>query len=707
MGRQMGLVAWSLCAATVLGATIELALVASSSGPLLTAHVLLNLGVQAGAAVPTAVVGALIVSRYPRHPIGWLFSIAAFGSAVGSTAGTYGQRVLLEGDLGALWAGQLAFRVSALLLNVYPLALIAMIFLLVPDGRLPSRRWWPALALPVLGLVLYWTAIMSLGPPIPTDDGKIIAGEVGALAPVLGPAGIVMVLLALLLAGVAVVRRLRRAHGEQRQQLRWIATSAVSLVVGALIAITSAATGGDQTPLLGVVPLVVAYVGLPVCTGVAILRYRLYDIDVIINRALVLAILATFVTAGYVTVVVLIGAVLGGRAEGRFWPSLLATAVVALAFQPIRKRVLRWADRLVYGERAVPYEALADFSRQIGAAASPSELLPLFAEAAARSVGARRARVHVDVPGTSGLSVSWPEGAQGADDQPGFQLAVRDRGELMGTVSVTMPPGRALRRDEQRLLERFAEQAGLALRNVRLEAELRARVDEAARQSNALEASRRRLLGARDAERQRVAATINRGVLARLEPLVPALESGWQAGPKEAADVLRRFDAATGATLDALREVTRGLFPAVLTRRGLVPALRAHLAKTGLTDVLRVPDSIEHRRFSPATEAAAYFCCLAAIEDMVWPACLELTLREGLLVLDVSGTPSDVTGLSDADGTRRDIGDAPLEEQPGSAERSFLADRVEAVGGRVWHDRGPNGALVMHAELPAAVQSGA
>ncbi len=412
-------------------------------------------------------------------------------------------------------------------------------------------------------------------------------------------------------------------------------------------------------------------------------------------------------TAGYVTVVVLIGAVLGGRAEGRFWPSLLATAVVALAFQPIRKRVLRWADRLVYGERAVPYEALADFSRQIGAAASPSELLPLFAEAAARSVGARRARVHVDVPGTSGLSVSWPEGAQGADDQPGFQLAVRDRGELMGTVSVTMPPGRALRRDEQRLLERFAEQAGLALRNVRLEAELRARVDEAARQSNALEASRRRLLGARDAERQRVAATINRGVLARLEPLVPALESGWQAGPKEAADVLRRFDAATGATLDALREVTQGLFPAVLTRRGLVPALRAHLAKTGLTDVLRVPDSIEHRRFSPATEAAAYFCCLAAIEDMVWPACLELTLREGLLVLDVSGTPSDVTGLSDADGTRRDIGDAPLEEQPGSAERSFLADRVEAVGGRVWHDRGPNGALVMHAELPAAVQSGA
>jgi hypothetical protein len=164
-----------------------------------------------------------------------------------------------------------------------------------------------------------------------------------------------------------------------------------------------------------------------VCAGVAILRYRLYDIDLIINRAFALAVLVTFVTAGYIAAVVLIGAVLGRRVEGRFWPSLVAIAVVALAFQPVRSRVLRWADRLVYGQRAVPYEALADFSRRIGGTASPDELLPLFAEAAALSVGARRARVDVDVPGTSGLSVSWPTDAEGADDQPAVPPAAAGR----------------------------------------------------------------------------------------------------------------------------------------------------------------------------------------------------------------------------------------------------------------------------------------
>ncbi len=131
--------------------------------------------------------------------------------------------------------------------------------------------------------------------------------------------------------------------------------------------------------------------------------------------------------------------------------------------------------------------------------------------------------------------------------------------------------------------------------------------------------------------------------------------------------------------------MTHGLFPAVLSRRGLVPALRAHLATTGLTDVLQVPAPLQERRFSPAAEAAAYFCCLAALDDLARPTDLRLALRDGLLILDVAGTAA-------AGG-----------HVPQPAQHSFVVDRVEAAGGRVWLDRAPDGTLVLHAELPAEV----
>jgi signal transduction histidine kinase len=687
MARWESRTAWALCAATALAAGAQVVLLARDGGPLLTrdnfsdGFPLITVGAVAGAAV-----GALIVSRYPRHPIGWLFSIGALGTAVGLAAGTYASRALRTGDLAVTWAAGPAIRVAIIFGALYALALTAILFLLVPDGRLPSRRWWPALALPVVGLAAHIAGVVAIPPERIAREGEVLDSSFSAVTVFLVVGSNVAVVLALPVAAAALVMRLRSARGEQRQQLRWIATSAAALVAAAAFTVVAQALSwGEKLSWAGFLPLFLAYLAVPVCAGVAILRYRLYDIDVIINRALVLAVLVAFVTAGYVAVVILVGTGVGGLNEGPFWPSLLAIAVVALAFQPLRNRVLHWADRLVYGKRAVPYEALADFSRRIGAAASPSELLPLFAEAAGRSVGARDARVHLHVPGTAGLWGAWPEGTDSADNQSSVQLTVTDRGEPMGLLALTMPPGRALRPEERRLLEGFAEQAGLALRNVRLEADLRARVAEAARQSSALEASRRRLLEARDAERQRVAATINRTVVAQLEPLVPVLESGWQAGPEEVSDLLRRLDVATGATLDALRDVTHGLFPAVLSRRGLVPALRAHLAATGLTDVLQVPAPLQDRRFSPAAEAAAYFCCLAALDDLARPTDLRLALRDGLLILDIAGTAADGGHL------------------PQSAQHSFVVDRVEAAGGRVRLDRAPDGTLVLHAELPAEV----
>jgi signal transduction histidine kinase len=430
--------------------------------------------------------------------------------------------------------------------------------------------------------------------------------------------------------------------------------------------------------------LYVGYTSLPIFTGIAILRYRLYDIDVIINRAVVLAVLTAFVTVGYVAVVVALGEALGSRVVGRLWSSLVALVVVALAFQPLRLRVQRFADRLVYGRRAAPYEALADFSRRLAHSPASSDLLPRLAEAVARSVGAAYARVFLDVPGTSGLSAAWPVRAERPSD---VELEVRNRDEPLGRIEVSIPPGRRLRAPERRLLEDFAAQAGLAFHNLRLDAELRAQVEQLARQSADLSASRRRLLAARDDERQRTAAVIEREVLSHLRP-IPAAVSALDPGDVDAAEqTLDRLEAATGAGLDALREVTRDLFPVMLTRQGLASALRAHLERGGRAGVLSVAPALHGQRFPDQTEAAAYFCGVALMGQLDaadGSARLELAMEGGRLVLRATG----------AAGGRED-------------GQSAIVDRVEAAGGRVAGGPDAEGRLRVHVEFPVPLDHAA
>jgi signal transduction histidine kinase len=663
-------------------------------GPLFTvAHLNAGFPTTTAAAIAAAGVGGLIVGRYPRHPIGWLFTVGASGLAAGLVADAY---ILSQvgGGLAQTWETRLAIKTSVLFGAPYTLALGALVFLLVPDGRLPSRRWRPALALPILGLVLHVATVVSLHPDR-FSPGRVAGDYVGALTARLVVATTWAVLLSLPVAGWALVWRLRSSRGEQRQQLRWIAMSATL----ALLAL--ARSWGGPVPWIATIPLLLAYLGVPVCTGVAILRYRLYDIDLIINRAVLLLAVAAFVTAAYVAVVVVIGAALGREAQGKFWPSLVALIVIALAFQPLRHRMLRWADRLVYGPRAEPYEALAEFSRQIGTAASPAELLPLFVQAAANRAGAFQARAHVDVPGTSGLSASWPDAADRPGELPSVELPITHRGERLGALVLTMPPGRPLRNDEQRLLERFAEQAGLGLSNVRLEAQLRARVAQAVAQSTALEASRRRLLGARDVERRRVAATLDRVVLAPLQSLVPQLNPDGISA-EAAVSLLRRLDAATGDALNSLRQMTHGVFPTVLSRRGLVPAIRDELARIRAAGVLQVEPEVEESRFPAAIEVAGYFCCLGALSTVTAPLAVRMALANGLLLIDIAGT---ATGpVSWVPQTTVPSGaDHPVPTATKwFVEPAALVDRVEAVGGSLRRDSRPWGGCVVHIELPVA-----
>jgi signal transduction histidine kinase len=622
----------------------------------------------------TALLGALILGRHPRHRIGWLLSVAAAGTSLNFAASAYGYRALTSPGSGQVALGQWAVWVSQFFGASYALAFTCALFLLVPDGRLASRRWRPVMALLIASYVL-WAGVLLIGvaPQQVRSPDRIHPGPV---AGDLLELSTLMLVLSIGAAAVGLVLRLHRSAGVRRQQLRWIMASATLLAMGLVVLLGYQIAGGPGEPWYVSIPLFLGYTSVPVFTGIAVLRYRLYDLDVIISRAVLLALLATFVTVGYIAVVVVIGAALGDQVAGRFWPSLVALLLVALAFQPLRQRVLRLADRLVYGPRAVPYEALAEFSRQLGRSLAPSDLLPALAKAVAHSVGAAQVRVNLHVPGTTDRSAAWPGRA---DWTPQIELDVCDRDESLGRIGLSMPPGHGLRPAERRLLQDFVAQAGVAFRNLRLDAELQARVEQLAHQSAELAASRRRLLSARDDERQRIAGLIEREVLAQLRPIPAAIDSVDIANAVLADEHLDRLEIATGTALAALRELTRGLFPLVLTRQGLVPALRAHLGRAGPTVVLDVAPALEHQRLAERTETAAYFCAVALLARLGdTPARIELALDGGCLVLEATGTA----------------------REPGGVDESAIADRAEAAGGRVTVERGAQGRFRARIEFP-------
>ena len=244
---------------------------------------------------------------------------------------------------------------------------------------------------------------------------------------------------------------------------------------------------------------------LPIFLAVAVLRYRLYDVDFIINRAVVRRRLRAVRHPRLHPAGRRSSATCSSGSSG-FWTSVLATAAVALAFQPLRRWVVRFADRLAYGARAVPYDALSAFSRRLGDSPDPATLLPAVAEAAGRAVSAVRCVVTLDVETGETGSASWTRSASAARAATGtpVTVVVQDAVGPLGTIVVTPAPGRAIRAPERALLEDLAEQAAVSFRNARLQAELAGHVADLDRRTAELAASRRRLFEAGDAERRRI-----------------------------------------------------------------------------------------------------------------------------------------------------------------------------------------------------------
>ncbi|MBA3689897.1 MAG: hypothetical protein H0W82_00605, partial [Actinobacteria bacterium] len=559
-----------------------------------------------------AVVGAFVVSHRPDNPLGWIYLGIALTMILGAGASQDYARYASFTNPGALPGGQIA-EWLANWMWVPPFGvLVTFAFLLFPDGHLPSPRWRPVGRIAVVAIVA-----MAVSFALETADYTDALGrsatnpfsspEVASLFDVGREVAAFLLIACAALSVASLFIRYRRGGREERQQLRWLMLAAAALVAFMAMPVDH----GNGTWTDAIMGVLLAFV--PIACGIAILKHRLYDIDVVLNRAVVFGALAVFITLVYVGIVVGVGSILGGGDHANAGLQIAATAVVALAFQPVRGRVQRFANRLVYGRRATPYEVMADFSNRMAGTVVVDRALPEMAEAAARGVGAAGGRVRLFLPGGGERVVTWPADAPAS--MPTRAIEIRHHGEPIGEIAVTKAPGDALRPAEDALLEGLAAQAGLALHNVRLTYELEARVEELAIQADQLKTSRQRLVTARDAQRRGLERDIREGPRRMLTEIAKGVERARDlaaAAPAESGVELDRLGERANDTLEGLRDLARGIFPPLLADKGIVAALDAHVRKVGVRATLEAEPGFGELRFDDRSEACVYFCCLQA-----------------------------------------------------------------------------------------------
>ncbi|UJP41327.1 sensor histidine kinase [Cellulomonas palmilytica] len=665
---RVRLAAWTVCGLSVLcvlADCVVLAITQPAGPPPWWAEVA---GVLGFSGAP--VVGALIVSRFPHLVYGWLW--LGLGAAIGLLACIdVAETRMPSSDTQLGWASGMLIGWS----YVGALLCVIGILLLFPDSRPPSPRWrW---VMPAALSAAVMTSVAGPLTPGPQNGAApspwAASGALGEIAVIIVNAGVVVLFGLILASAVAVPLRWRRADPVQRRQLKWFALGAAwfapAFVLSALLS--------DALPeLVTAVVFFSQFVVLQVAVGIAMLRHGLYDVDRVINRTLLYALVSGCLVVLYLGVVVVASLVLADHVEGV--PQAVATAAVALAVLPVRARAQRAVDRLTFGSRGDPYEVLSQLGHQVQAAADPHAVLEGIVRSVAVTlrlpyVAIRPRRGDDDLPG-----VAYGE-AQGTP----VRFVLTHQGEPVG---VLLAAPRSVREEltlpDRRLLADLARHAGVAAHAYLLADDLRR--------------SRAHVLATREEERRRLRRDLHDGLGPTLAAVALGLDTARRRldDPERVAAMLASLSTELQNAIEEVRRLAHDLRPPALDQFGLVEAIRGD-ARRFETEAGAGARALSIRVDAPPTTPPLPAAVEVAAYRIVGEALTNVVRHSGAQRCIVSVSFDDRLHLEITDDGRG----VPPEHRRGVGLSSMVERAVE-VGGRCEIDSADRQGTHVRAELP-------
>jgi two-component system, NarL family, sensor kinase len=632
----------------------------------------------------TVVVFGAAVHRQPANRAAWFFFAAGVASAIhvafmGLAHANAAQLPEVRAAMidGAIPIRDVPFTVAGPFWIAGSIWLVAaglgttLGLLYFPDGRLPSPRWRPVALLAGGGVALATTAFAwGLRPWSPHRIDLNFPPMDDVVARTLFFVGMPALALGGLLTIASLVVRLRTADPAERRRVRPVVVTGTLFVAAVVLLYPWQAVWAVVT-----VPAIVLFL-LTVAATVA--RHRLFDIEVVVSRAVTAAALGAVITLAYLGIVAGLGGLLGTGAN--LWLSVAATAGIAVGFEPLRRRVLTAATRLVLGARATPYEVLAELSDRLPLADSVGDVLDRVVQLLVDGTGATRAEVRSRLDG--GMQLNAAAGSA-PPDAAVRSAPVANAGELLGELRLLAAREDRFLASDERLLQQVAATLGPVLRNARLTRELHEHIAE-------LETSRQRLVTAHDEARRALERDIHDGaqqqLLALRLRLGLAATLAEQGGAARAVEVIDHVAADADAAIRALRDLARGLYPPILAEQGLEAALRARARDVPLPVTVRVHGV---GRYDRSVEATAYFCCLEAIHN----ACKH-----------ANASTLDIELVADGDTLLFTVTDDGIGFDPKATPRgnglANIRDRLAGAGGDLAIASAPGSGTSLHGRIP-------
>ncbi len=634
-------------------------------------------------------VGALIISHHPQHPVGWLLSLGLLAAALDMFTSGY---VSYNTNIYAGTLPAMTFALIWLKWSGFPFATTAfsLMVLLFPDGR-PLSPFWRKVTWTTVAALLLFLPIQAVQPGVVDPfTGILLDNPVGvspSLWATLEPLwfiGLAMLGICNLAAFISLLLRLREARGDERQQIKWLVIPAG--IFSASIPLTIFSLVDNNAQILGIaIALVLPSVaGMVIGTALAIFKYRLYDIDIIINRTLVYGVLTGSVIALYALTVGAFSLLF--RSGDNLIVALVATGLVAVLFQPLRERLQRAVDRLMYGDREEPFTVLRRLGRRLESSGMPEDILTAVVETVTQALKLPYAEIAIR-HGERYERAAWS--GKPTDQKKSFPIHYQ--GKTIACLIVSpRGKGESLTKSDETLLRQIARQSGPIAQSAQLTHDLRR--------------SRAHLVTAREEERRRLRRDLHDGlgpVLASQGLKIAAVSHLLDSNPEAARKLLSELASQNEVTVAEVRRLVYALRPPELDELGLVGAIRDYAA--GLDGNLTNGKGPEIEVGSPsvkisglpaAVEVAAYRIAMEALTNVTRHAqarhcqvsfCLDENSVGKFLRLEISDD-----GIGFASDRKSGVG------------MNSMRERAEEVRGELYIESTPLKGTTVMARLPLA-----